>query len=90
MKLALSSKLGGNRVRQLTKEEFERDREEIWILSVLFDNVVIPLSQVTEMFTKLSKAESIEMLQVKIKGFVSPSYATSVEVDTATVGVGTE
>ena len=43
----------------------------------------------TETFTKLSKAGSTEMLQLRTKGVVAPAYVALSEVDRDTVGMGT-
>ena len=90
VKVVLSSKLSGDMVRILVKGDWLPDNLEIWTRSVLLTNGIIPLSQVMEMVTKLSKTGSTAMLQVKIKGVVIPEYEISVVVDTVTEGVGTE
>lgn len=90
VKVVFCSRLCGDMVRILVNGDWEPDKEEILTLSVLFNNGVIPLSQVTETVTNPSKAGSMDTLQVKTKGAVVPAYKTSVAVDRVTAGVGTE
>ena len=90
VKVVSSSMLGGDKVRLLVNGDWEPDRGEIVTRSVLFDNGVIPLCQVMETVTELSKAETIVTLHVKMSGALVPTYMVSVSVETVTVGVGTE
>lgn len=86
----LSSVLSGDNVRVLVSDGWEPDKGEIVIRpSVLFDNWVSPLSQVTETVTGVSTAESIEMLQFSLRGVVMPANNVPEGARMVTVGVET-
>lgn len=72
VKVALSSMLGGVRVRTLVSVP-EPDRGEIVTRSVPLESGVTPLNQLMETFVKSAKAGSIVMLQVSLRGALLPA-----------------
>ena len=72
VKVALSSMIGGVRVRTLVRVP-EPDRGEIVTRSVALTSNVVPLYQLTETFVKSANAESIVMLHISVKGALLPA-----------------
>jgi hypothetical protein len=65
--------LGGDRMRVLINGDLEPERGVTVTRSVSFVNGVPSFSQVMETVRKLSRAESMDMLQISTKGSLDPA-----------------
>ena len=89
VKVVLSALLSGSKVRVLVNDGLEPEIEEIVTLASLLDKGMLPLSQFTSISTSVSVPESMEMVQVRLRGVILPANSGPGGIVMSTSGVET-